>query len=356
MPSSWTLGNRSFTRIAPSSRLYCVCRWRCVNSAIDAASTPLAGRDSTAVDVIGGAVPIGWRLLASVRRPADAGDGAARARSPGAGAAVWDPSPPRTNRAAQSGASIDRWACDRAAAAWSLFALRDSTASPVAQPGPLVRDHGPAGGRGGGAVAGPRRDRRNGRVGLQVIAGQQTVFHVRVTAPKAAEDAHGDRGHQAGAARWRWRPSCRTDLAPNGVRPSASISSPRSCAPHQPHPAAHPARMIVGRGETHVASARHAGGHPRDRRAGLRRRGGGARSTAASTFRAPPCWRRRPSGWCCRYVRCAPRVGGCVPCDHLMPLRARAHRRSPRRRRLERADRPAPATPAASGSTAPSTR
>ena len=31
IPSSLTFGNRSFTRIAPSSRLYCVCRWRCVN-------------------------------------------------------------------------------------------------------------------------------------------------------------------------------------------------------------------------------------------------------------------------------------------------------------------------------------
>src|SRR5258706_12917010 len=34
IPSSVTLGNRSFTRIAPSSRLYCVCRWRCVKPAM----------------------------------------------------------------------------------------------------------------------------------------------------------------------------------------------------------------------------------------------------------------------------------------------------------------------------------
>src|SRR6185369_5762039 len=31
IPSSLTFGNRSFTRIAPSSREYCVCKWRCVN-------------------------------------------------------------------------------------------------------------------------------------------------------------------------------------------------------------------------------------------------------------------------------------------------------------------------------------
>ena len=176
--------------MAPSSRLYCVCRWRCVNSVICGDRLGPAGAGNPAQKNPQPVHKRARRLRARPDRPATAGDGCSgRQRAP------WEPddfsSPPRADHSdrapAQRAADVDLHPARRP----TRRRARPSRSPPSVRPPPAPGGHSrPAVGphrrrrkrlrqraRPGWPTSASRRDRRRRGRRRVIVAG-----------------AHGDRG------------------------------------------------------------------------------------------------------------------------------------------------------------------